>query len=551
MKKIALMMLVAFAAFACQKPALEAPEIKITSTEFNIPQAGTEDMSFVVEFNAPEAWTAALKETQEWCSVAPSSGAAGAASVTVIALENEGKDERTVTLVLKSGTLVQEVVLTQLPVNAFELVESVARFAAEGGNYDLKVMTNVPYTVTTDVDWVTVQDTKAYVEQTTTLNVAAYDVVDGSRTATVLVSAEGLDDLEFTLIQDGPSAKIWGVDLTNVASRNGTVTNAVNETFGATYSLAVFGDDLVLCTGDGSAPILLDKATGEKKGTLSVGAIKPMSVANDDAGNLILANRVYNYWTSYEFFTIWYIKAGTTEVVELVNCHTDFTYYPSYLGAGITVTGDVTANAIVATAFEGVSGVSGECSLLAFEVVNGEVPAYKTLALTGFTTLTWWPGYWVEAPGNYPGFAFFGTSAEQGGIMAGYDLNTIHAFGADGVCTAVTDALADGNYATNVLEIEAVGGKTYVAVAAACQFPNYGIAPSVAVYDLETKAAVATPRTTNYALTGEYDEDGNPTYQYGVSATADVVLEAVEGGFNVYYVDVNCSAVEAFHYEVK
>jgi hypothetical protein len=549
MKKIALLLIAAVAAFACQKPATEAPEITVKTTDLTIPVDGTEDM--VVAFNAPEAWTAAIKETQDWCSIAPSSGAAGDASVTVIALENEGKDDRTVTLVITSGTAVKEVVLTQLPVDAFELVESSAYLDERGGSYDLKVKANVPFTVTTDADWVTIVEAKAYVEHTTTLNVAAYDVVEGRRTADIIVSAEGLDDLKFTLVQDGPAAKIWGVDLTTVASRLSKVTNAVNETFSATYSLAVFGDDLVLCIGDGSAPILLNKATGAKKGTLDVGEIKPMSVANDDAGNLILANRVYDYWKSYEFFTVWYIKAGTTEVKKLFSIYEDFEYYTSYVGAGITVTGDVTQNAVIATAWEGVSGVSGECSLLTFDVVNGEVPAYKKLDLTGFTTLSWCSGYWVAAPGDYPGFAFFSTTSTAGGIMAGYDANTIYAFDSTGACSAVTGPLADGNYATNVLELETIGEKTYVAVAAACHFPDYGIAPNIAVYDLETKAAVATPRTTNYALTGEKDADGNPTYKNGVSATADVVLEEVEGGFNVYYVDNNCSAVEAFHYEVK
>lgn len=541
----------AIAVIACNPDETVVPGVEVTSTETNIPQEGSEDMSFKVNFKATVAWTAALKETQDWCSVSPSSGEAGDASVTIIALPNPDKGDRTVTLVLTAGTAVKEVTLTQLPVSAFELVQSEALVGEQAGSYDLKVMTNVPYTVTVEgADWVTVAQTKApYAENTTTLNYTAYDVVEGRRTASIIVSAEGLDDLEFTLIQDGPSAKIWGVDLTTVASRHGTVTNVVNETFGAMYSLAVFGDDLVLCVGDGSAPILLDKATGEKKGTLNVGDIKPMSIANDDAGNLILADRVYNYWVSYEFYTVWYIKAGTTEVVQLFDLYHDLEFYTSYLGAGLTVRGDVTKNAVIATAYEGVVDVSGECTLVTFDVVNGTVPAYNKLALSGFTTLSWWPGYWVAAPGNYPGFVFLGTSAAQGGLMAGYDANKLHQFDASGVCTVVAEnALADGNYAANSLEIREVAGKQYLGVACGCHFPNYGIAPNMAVYDLETKQAVATPRTTNYALTGEKDEKGNPTYQYGVAATSDMVIEPTTDGFTVYYVDNNCSAIEAFHY---
>ena len=43
MKKIALLLIAAVAAFACQKPATEAPEITVTTTDLTLPLEGTED----------------------------------------------------------------------------------------------------------------------------------------------------------------------------------------------------------------------------------------------------------------------------------------------------------------------------------------------------------------------------------------------------------------------------------------------------------------------------------------------------------------------------
>lgn len=539
----------AFAVIACEPEII--PEVNVTSTETTLPVAGTEDLSFKVTFNANVDWTAALKTPVEWCAVTPATGVAGDASVTVIAEANETKENRTVVLVITAGTAVKEVELTQLQKDAFELVAAEGTIGAEGGNFDLKVKTNVPYTVTVekDVDWVSVAASKAYEETTTTLSVKPYEELDATRTAKITVSAAGLEDLTFTLTQEGPISKLWSIDLTSVAERKGEVVNYVEETFAPMYSVALFGDDLVLCVGDGSAPILLDKATGEKKGTLDTGDVKPMSIANDDAGNLILTNRVYNYWVSYEFFTVWYIKAGTTEVVKLLDIYKDYEYYTSYIGASVTVRGDVTKNAVIGSAWEGVSGVAGENMLLAFNVVDGKVPEYTKLTMTGVQAIDWWAGYWCEAPGNYPGYAFLGTSTEQGGLLSVYNQNLLNYFDGTGACVLATEtALADGNYAVNSLDIREINGKQYLAVGCGCHFPNYGIAPNVAVYDVETKQPVAVPVTTNYALTGETDAEGNPLYKDGVAATSDVVLEASGDGFNVYYVDNNCSAIEAFHF---
>ena len=138
-------MMVAIAAIACKKEDPIVPEIKVTTTEFTLPLAGTEDMSYKVQFNANVDWTAALKETTEWCTITPASGVAGDASVTVIALENPTEEQRTVTLVLTAGTAVKELVLTQEAVFIPRLAvdPTGVNIAQAGGSATATVTANV------------------------------------------------------------------------------------------------------------------------------------------------------------------------------------------------------------------------------------------------------------------------------------------------------------------------------------------------------------------------------------------------------------------------
>ena len=167
------MALVAIAAIACNPQEEIVPEIKVTTTEFTLPLAGTEDMSFKVQFNANVDWTAALKETTDWCTITPASGVAGDASVTVIALENPTEEQRTATLVLTAGAAVEEIVLTQEAVFVPRLAVEPAGvdLPQEGGSATATVTANVAFTVTAEAnDWLTVAQDGNTVTFTATAN---------------------------------------------------------------------------------------------------------------------------------------------------------------------------------------------------------------------------------------------------------------------------------------------------------------------------------------------------------------------------------------------
>lgn len=518
----------AIAVIACDNTPEIVPEIKVTSTETTLPVEGTDDMSFKVTFNANVAWTAALKTPVEWCAVTPPSGDAGDASVTVIADPNDTKENRTVVLVLTAGTAVKEVELTQLQTDAFELVEETATVGAEAGTYALKVKTNVPYTVTVaeDAAWVTVTGTKAYEEKTTTLNVAAYDVIDGLRTAEITVSAEGLEDLTFTLAQEGPKSEVWTIDLSTVMNYVATCTSSDGiPDIANNVSIALYDGNLVVCAGDGSAPVVLDKATGEKKSDLAVDGFVPYYIKNDDAGNLVMCNRMWGSW--YGYFGFRYMTPGSAEVKPITD------YYAFYIGAAFSVRGDVTSNAVIGAPRE--NGTYNDNRVFVIEITNGENAYSEAMAISGFEGLaSWgagWEGMWQNAPNNFPGFAFLGNSRQYGALFSVYGENMLYH-----VNTATDTAAAtllsevgvlDSNTAANAMDARLIGEDTYAAITGG---NFYATAPLIQVINTTTQQ-VYNLQTKGIAESFEKN------------SSAAVVMEAAEGGINVYYVNNSTKAI--------
>lgn len=559
MKKILFsLMAIAVALVSCKKEEQIVPEIKADKTEYQIPLAGTEEAEFFVEFTTNVDWTAKLKETYDWCTIVGSKGTAGEGKVKVIAEENKTNDERVAVVVVTAGVAQQEFKLIQAQVNKIALVSESAEIDSKGGEVELKVMTNIPYEVTipAEATWVTKAATKAYGEQVTKLTVDAFDELDGVRTAEISVKAEGFDALTFTITQKGPQTKLWGIDLSTVLnhvnsytktymtwnSEKGDYSTESKITMNTVASIALYDGNLVVCAGDGSKPVILDKKTGEKKGELNTGDVEPITITNDEAGNLVFCNRVNNWWSSYVDFSIWYMKPGDKTPTLLASTKAQgYENGPSYIGYSLSVRGDVTKNAAIASPWEGVGG-GGENMVLAWEVKDGKGGNYVKQILTGFEGLKSWydaPGYWSGAPNNSPAYALMGTNLSDGAIMALYDENIPYYVAADCSCTKLMEtAPISSNNAFNAMEIRTVNGKQY-AVIAGDTFFTYS-KPEIYVIDMATKEIVFTPSTTLYS------ED-----LAGGNVGCDITFETAEGGMNLYYIANNSSAIEAFWCPLK
>ena len=116
MKKLLFSLFTILAFVACSDDIEEAYEIT-----FETPTTETEAIntpygkSTVIKFTAEAAWTADVVGTRavDWCSVSPTSGEAGEATITITTTTNNTSEERSAQVVIKSGSTEKSIEVTQ------------------------------------------------------------------------------------------------------------------------------------------------------------------------------------------------------------------------------------------------------------------------------------------------------------------------------------------------------------------------------------------------------------------------------------------------------
>lgn len=498
MKKIALLLIAAVAAFACQKPATEAPEITVKTTDLTIPVDGTEDM--VVAFNAPEAWTAAIKETQDWCSIAPSSGAAGDASITIIALENEAEEERSVTLVITAGAVVKEVVLTQeaVFVPRITVTPEGANFEATGGAATFNVEANVEYTVSVaENDWLT------YTQDGDALNfTAAANTSLNERSVSVTITASDYAEVtaSFSVAQAGLANLDYNTFLDNA------------EKVGAVSNLRIALKDNYLLVSTGSGVHAFNKETGAYVMPISLPeGVTVTSLTNDDAGNILFAadaNAPDGMMSIYAVSSLDNL-ASPELVVTTGNLLANF--WQGTAG-NLRVKGDINGDAMIV-----VTLANGVNYAIYSEVKNGEPAAF-----------VWAPSNDAKAF-NSPLYGVYtprGTSAADGILYLAYD--DVYQVGywksGDAGWSKVYQTPSNGNNNFNAMETIKVGEKVYCAYEKTSHWwtQDYGTTVVLDVTDVADVKEV-------YTRVNSYFSEGGPY--------SDVALEADATNLYVYAVD--------------
>ena len=521
------MVLVAIAAIACNKEEPVVPEIKVTTTEFTLPLAGTEDMSYKVEFNANVAWTAALKEAADWCTITPTSGAAGDAAVTVIALENKLEQERVATLVITADTAVEEVVLTQEALFVPRIVAEDATIPTAGGSVEVPVNATVPFTVAYEADWLTYEAAANKVTFTATEN------TDPDPRAVLVTLANAEYDVEAVIevSQDGTCKLLWAINMADVMNRPAQAPMFSTDEKPTAVSIALYDGNVVLSAGDGSEPVKLNKATGEKIGTIATGDFKPYSVRQDDAGNLVMANRLWNRWTAYgNWFRIAYLAPGATEVANVIADVDE-----EYIGVSLNVCGDVTKDATIVVPHH--NGDYANNVMSVFNVAGGAA-TQTNVTMNGFKGVGWAGGCFGTWPHNVPGVALLDLNSA---LTAGYETNMLqHLNLTDGLCTDIASLDAahpdqGGNYAPTGMDVRMINGKPYLAVAM-CSFWSGPV--FVYIFDVTTQTLLYSWCDAP-AMDPKVASDTNYDYM-----STSVTLEAAEGGMVVYVAD-KCSGTIA------
>ena len=222
-------MAIAIAAIACNPEEQIVPEVTVHTDEATL-VIPTEGGDVQIAFDANVEWTAALKEATaaDWCTITPSTGAAGSTSLKVIALENTTNDNRVATVVITAQTAKKEVKVTQLQKDALVLSgEKTFEVAADGGQVKFAVNHNIAVEAKADVDWISQAGTRAMQTSEFTFDVAAN--TGAARTAKITVTAGDLKD-EITVNQAAwvPVFEVSPAEDQWIAVEGGAVSITVN-----------------------------------------------------------------------------------------------------------------------------------------------------------------------------------------------------------------------------------------------------------------------------------------------------------------------------------
>ena len=180
MKKIlcAIMSLVMFVACISEEPKSSVqtggdvsttPSITLDQTSLSFDEYS--DTQLITFYSAMD-WTAELinDRADGWCSISPTSGSAGNGEVRVSVNENTTTDDRTASVVIKSGSISRTVRLSQKQRNALTVTTSTFEVESIGGKIYIEVKANVDFEYTINgsaAEWITPIETRAM--KTTTL----------------------------------------------------------------------------------------------------------------------------------------------------------------------------------------------------------------------------------------------------------------------------------------------------------------------------------------------------------------------------------------------
>ncbi|MCI2082779.1 MAG: DUF5018 domain-containing protein [Bacteroidales bacterium] len=524
--------LAAIAAIVITASCNPDPVLTLTSSSDSNLEFDVRGETKTVTFNANYDWTATSSES--WVSVSPASGTSDAASVTLTADENTGLTDRSATVTISMEDLNLVIECRQIGPD-FSISDESTYYEINqlGGEIDVNISSNIDYTYSTDDEsssWLTFS--KGTVDSKIAVDVA-YNDWGCYREGSVYVKHNSITDT----LTVGQIADVWNAKLSDYVD----ISNA------SQITTAELGDYFIVSPGDGTAPVLINKSTQEKSGTLSVGDISVGSIKNDDAGNLLIANRVIydtetTWWNdNFKVYKMGAVDGTPVQIIDLTPAMP--------VGAKIEVRGDVNGNAVITASTEAIDGISYSNIVYYWVIKDGAVESENQLELTGFTGVSWaGSGYWFTYPDQGPVFAPISSNVNDGFVFSCYDEDVIYWVNpVTGACTAIAQPQSDGNawgYAYNALEIRDANGVPYAAMLGGTFFNYFYGELYVAPVSTLTNAlgstidaiSVFSPEfTTNLS-------DGEDAYGFG----SDLSMCAADGYLYFYTVQKNTNTIECF-----
>ena len=185
-----------------------APTITLDVSSANFTTSGGASS---ITFTASEAWTAEVinSRADNWCSINPTSGAAGNATITVTTEPNDTHDDRLASINIKAGTTTKTVTVSQKQKDALTVTSSRFEVTAEGGEVQIEVKANINFDYTIEEsgkEWVQYESTRAMKTSTLTFSVAENDNIKNREAKITIKSGEFKETV--TIYQEGSKPSI-------------------------------------------------------------------------------------------------------------------------------------------------------------------------------------------------------------------------------------------------------------------------------------------------------------------------------------------------------
>ena len=185
-----------------------APTITLDVSSANFTTSGGTSS---ITFTASEAWTAEVinSRADNWCSINPTSGAAGNATITVTTEPNDTHDDRSASINIKAGTTTKTVTVSQKQKDALTVTSSRFEVTAEGGEVQIEVKANINFDYTIEEsakEWVQYESTRAMKTSTLTFSIAENDDIKKREAKITIKSGEFKETI--TIYQEGSKPSI-------------------------------------------------------------------------------------------------------------------------------------------------------------------------------------------------------------------------------------------------------------------------------------------------------------------------------------------------------
>ena len=262
MKKFLFLLFAILALVACSDDGID--QITIDTTLANFATAGG---STSITFASSGAWTAEVVNSgaSVWCSVSPASGNAGNAEIRITATANTTTDDRTATVVIKTGTVEKSIAVSQKQKDALNVSSSAFEFSAEGGEFEIEVDHNIDFDVEIDGDWITLLQPRSLETSTLKFVVAENTASQAREGSVILTSADDTLSQTISVTQEAPRYEII-----YTSSDGRVVTPYQSDVFGANIVSNVYENGKGVITFDGPITSIGGRAFYDRTSLTSV-----------------------------------------------------------------------------------------------------------------------------------------------------------------------------------------------------------------------------------------------------------------------------------------